>query len=217
VTKTQTARVVNATVRLDSQGGQGVLVPGGFILTATHCIKWNGHGGMAMGDHFTEAVTTKSGARFRLGPCAADPVSDMAVLGALDNQEFGEDCDEFERWCETTKPVPVATTTPRYRQPLNVRILTHKGEWISAKVVRYSHPSQPLHGCLCLEADAQIKGGTSGGPVVDSSGRLVGVVSNCGDARTAEKCVGMIPIAHLALPRWAWLLIGARPRVVEWQ
>src|SRR5260370_22832998 len=42
--------------------------------------------------------------------------------------------------------------------------------------------------------------------VVDSSGRLVGVISNFGEVAAGEKCVGMLPIAHLALPRWAWRL-----------
>ena len=57
--------VINATVRLDNLGGQGVLVPGGFILTAAHCIQWNGEVEMAMVDRFIESITTKSGARFR--------------------------------------------------------------------------------------------------------------------------------------------------------
>jgi hypothetical protein len=63
MTKTQAAHVINATVRLDNLGGQGVLVPGGFILSAAHCIQWDGEVGMAMGDRFIESITTKSGAR----------------------------------------------------------------------------------------------------------------------------------------------------------
>ena len=43
-------RVERATVRLVERGGQGVLVPGGFILTATHCINWCGTGMMALGE-----------------------------------------------------------------------------------------------------------------------------------------------------------------------
>jgi hypothetical protein len=39
MTKTQAAHVINATVRLDNLGRQGVLVPGGFILTAAHCMQ----------------------------------------------------------------------------------------------------------------------------------------------------------------------------------
>lgn len=47
--------VANATVRISGLVGQGVLVPGGFILTATHCIQWNGEGGWALGDYFVES------------------------------------------------------------------------------------------------------------------------------------------------------------------
>jgi hypothetical protein len=43
-------RVERATVRLVERGGRGVLVPGEFIITATHCIVWSGAGGMPMGD-----------------------------------------------------------------------------------------------------------------------------------------------------------------------
>ena len=32
-------RVMNATVRMDGLKGQGVLVPGGYILTACACRK----------------------------------------------------------------------------------------------------------------------------------------------------------------------------------
>ena len=42
--------VEKATVRLTGKGGQGVLVPGGLIVTAAHCVNWYLEGGMAMGD-----------------------------------------------------------------------------------------------------------------------------------------------------------------------
>jgi hypothetical protein len=43
------ARTRAATVQLPTKGGQGVLVPGGFVLTAAHCIDWSLDGGMALG------------------------------------------------------------------------------------------------------------------------------------------------------------------------
>lgn len=78
--QTQRAIIEAATVRIESQGGQGVLVPGGLILTATHCIDWSGTGRMVLGEHYLETVTTKNGARFRVSPWFADPLTDIAAL-----------------------------------------------------------------------------------------------------------------------------------------
>jgi hypothetical protein len=61
------------------------------------------------------------------------------------------------------------------RDPLRVSIFTHQGKWIVANVVRYSLDAP--HGTLCIEAQAPFEGGTSGGPVIDSSGRLIGIIS----------------------------------------
>jgi hypothetical protein len=207
MTKAETTRVVNATVHLDRKGGQGVLVPRGFILTAAHCIKWSGTGRMALGDPYIESVTTKSGARFRVVVYAVDPVSDIAILGSLNCQ----DRDQFEQWYEATPAVPVASTTPRSGAALH--ILTHRGKWVGAKTIKYN-PAGHLRK-LPIETDDRIRGGTSGGPVVDTSGRLIGVVSWFGEEPDGKKCTGDIPIARLALPGWAWLLIGPSKRSVS--
>jgi len=161
---------------------------------------------MAMGDHSVENISTKSGAHLKVGPIAADPVSDIALLGMLDDQVFFDESIEFQEWTEATPAVPLANITPRFGVPLSVQILTHKSKWIRAKIHRYS--PKPPHGCLCIEADDRIQGGTSGGPVVDTSGRLVGVISHSCEQAIRGKYCGMLPIAHLALPRWAWGLAG---------
>jgi hypothetical protein len=202
MTKVQAARVLDATVRIDRLGGQGVLVHGGFILTATHCMNWAGDGRMALGDHPIEAITTKDGKHLSVWLYAADPVSDIAVLGSLDGQDAPFECDEFEGWSEATPPVSLANITPRYNAPTKIQVLTHKGKWTKGRIANYAHPKFPQGCCLALEADDPIVGGTSGGPVVDSDGRLVGVVSQAGDRPINGKYVGMLPIVHLALPHW---------------
>jgi hypothetical protein len=84
MTTKQKARVAAATVTLTKLGGRGVLIPGGLILTATHCIELDGQGRMALGDWFLESVLTKIGVTFRVSPWFADPLSDLAVLGGAD-------------------------------------------------------------------------------------------------------------------------------------
>jgi hypothetical protein len=64
-------------------------------------------------------------------------------------------------------------------------------------VTRYAFPSD---GQAWLNADGPILGGASGGPVIDDTGRLLGVIS----WTNSEGCFGKIPLAHLALPRWVW-------------
>jgi hypothetical protein len=155
--------IENATV-VTSTRGQGVLIPGGFILTAAHCIKWNGDGGMAMGDYFIEEVKTKSGALLRVAPLAVDPVSDIAVLGALDNQEFFKDVEAFENWREATEAVPLRMGDPDTGRPINARVLSHRGHWIKAIVTRHG---LEVRSTIALKSENQIEGGTSGGPVVD--------------------------------------------------
>jgi V8-like Glu-specific endopeptidase len=168
------AHVANATVQLQGLGGRGVLVTGGFILTATHCIRWDGSGGMTLGNHYSEIVNTKGGDRFRVGISAADPVSDMAALGALDERVYSEDYDAFERWREATRPVPVMNETLRLGDSLPVHILTHNRGWIDGRIYRYGYHGHPQNGSISLETDAQIEGGTSGSPIVDSDGNLIG-------------------------------------------
>lgn len=53
---------------------------------------------------------------------------------------------------------------------------------------------------MMIEAVDRIEGGTSGGPAVDLSGRLVAVISHSVEVKTGEKCSGFLPITGLALP-----------------
>jgi len=56
---------------------------------------------------------------------------------------------------------------------------------------------------LYVEADEQIEGGTSGGPIIDDSGDLVGIVSNFSlIAKVQNRSYGSSPRPHLALPVW---------------
>ncbi len=187
--------VAAATARLPRLEGQGVLIRDGKILTAAHCIAWTAEGGMVLGDYFIEPVRFGQG-KFKLTPILVEAVSDIAVLGILDDQAFPSDCEAWETFCESAEPVeickddfPVFETFPAY-------VLTHMGEWVECKAQKCNETAHSLQ----VEAQKQIRGGTSGGPVVTNGGRLLGVVSNFSEADGAF--FGTVFRPHLTLPPW---------------
>jgi hypothetical protein len=109
--------VAAATVRFPDRGGQGVLVPGDLILTAAHVVNWTHTGIMALGDdeRFIQSVIA-GGAPLLIYPRAIEPVADLAVLGALDDQWAPDEYEAFERFCETTCAVKLATAEFPFRR-----------------------------------------------------------------------------------------------------
>lgn len=189
-----------ATVSLRERSGQGVLVPGGFVLTAAHCTTFDCAGAMALGDHFLEHVELRSGAKFRMQLVAVEPKSDIAVLSAADGQTFYREAKACEDWIESTEPVRLRETSLRLMRPVIVHVLTHRGAWIHGTATRWDEIES---GVVCIETETPIEGGTSGGPIVDNDGRLVGVASLC--AETSGE--GMAPFASFALPSWVLRII----------
>jgi hypothetical protein len=49
-------RIEAATVRLSDTEGQGVFIPGKFILAAAHCVEWDGEGRMALGERRLQRI-----------------------------------------------------------------------------------------------------------------------------------------------------------------
>jgi hypothetical protein len=200
-------RVERATVRLPEKGGCGVLVPGAFIVTATHCINWSGTGGMVLGDACPTKIETATGAKFRVDVAACEPVADIAALAELDNQEWPDDADAFEQWRKQVEPVPFSTRQLRVEQSCAVFIFTHKREWIAARVTRHGlwrlTPSSSVELSVNGKSAGEgIESGMSGSPVVTADGRLYGVVSNS---------FGTIPVCVMALPHWVLARIGVPP------
>ena len=86
--------IVSATAWLPRLKGQGVLVRGGYVLTAAHCIGWTSTGGMVLGDVWIEQVRFGK-QKLKLTPTFVEPVSDIAALGPLDSGGLASDYLHF--------------------------------------------------------------------------------------------------------------------------
>ncbi len=117
--------VAKATVTLLGKGGQGVLVSSNLIITAAHCIDYRCEGAMVLGYPFIEKIKTGE-KELMVTPLAVEPVSDLAVLGAPDYEVFPEKAEDFEEFCEHTKPVPLCSDFVPFRE-FKIHIYTHKG------------------------------------------------------------------------------------------
>jgi hypothetical protein len=185
--------VLRAVVTVVKQGGQGVLVSNGLILTAAHCVNYTNDGPMALGgEYFIEELQAFNGP-LSARPLAVEPVSDIAVLGALDVQEFYYASIAFEEFCENTRPVRICLKDFPLFEPFPVYIYTHTKKWVQGNAQQCS----PDANGLSIEMSENIERGTSGSPIVTEKGELVGIAS------VASSHEVFAPRPHVTLPIWA--------------
>lgn len=196
MTNAQLKRVEAATVDLLLKGGRGVLVPGGFILTAAHCVDCHCRGGLTLGDRNQLNIRTADRSELTVAVLAVEPVSDIALLGAADSQQFEEYDYSFEDWCERVRPVPIAEAFKVFPRKLSASVFNLNRKWVEAKAFVFDEKQSRI----TIEASALIKGGASGGPIVDTKGQLLAVVSRSDDHKTPS---GTAPRPFHALPAWA--------------
>ena len=190
------ARACVTVVKHDGGRGRGVLVPGNIILTAAHCVAYTTEGALGLGDVCIVEVETRQGP-LHTQLLAVEPVGDIAVLGALDGQEFWDETQALDEFCATTPPVPVWLDALPLLQPFPMYIYTHRGQWLQGRAQLSSHevPS------LWIEMPEQLEAGTAGSPIVTERGALIGIVSMA-TSESPHGGVGSQPRPHLALPVW---------------
>ena len=191
--------VAAATVRFPERGGQGVLVPGGLILTTAHVVDWTDTGAMALGDgeEFVQKIKSAEGRRLLVHPLAVEPVADLAVLGALDDQWHPDAARGFREFREATRPVQLATAELPFDEPVPAQGLAHTVRWISGRARQ-----------MCLRAcgDSRARSGRA-----DRAGHLRR--SGCDGRRLVARrgvhrrrgggdSSSNIPRPHLAAPVW---------------
>jgi S1-C subfamily serine protease len=176
--------------------GQCVLIEGGLIITASHCVDWNNEGGMTLGDHFLSKITTDAGI-LTASISAVEPVSDIAILESPNSQTFYEESNAFDDYFENIKPVKLCLETPNRFKSFPVWVWTHLNKWVAGEATFYGGNST-----FGYKTDVEITGGTSGGPIVNENGELVGVVSQGTTTEENGKFTSSAALLVLALPAW---------------
>jgi len=206
-------RIADACVTVGSGDvkGRGVLVGAQLVLTAAHNIVYyldetaprplaSAPVGLATGDHVVIPIETSHGL-LHVAPLAIEPVQDIAVLGALDNQVFWDEVEAYEAWCEAVAPIPLCYEDLPLWQPVPVAVYTHRDTWLEGT----AELGRPDARWTIVTMPDGIEGGTSGSPIVTVQGAIMGIVSQFGgsepDALTKGR-QGPAPRPHLTLPAW---------------
>jgi len=209
-----TVEKATVTIRKGEDHGRGVLVNGNLILTAAHCLDCSCDGSMVMSEDLPVEIKTCDGAKLLVNKIAVEPCGDIAALGSPDYQSFYEESERFEEFCERTTPLSLfdgfATELNLDKPPQQlirelqfpVHLYTHENKWLSGTGASFP-PSYRR-----IKFDLLTKGGTSGSPIVNDLGELVGIVSQgCGhfkDGKSVPQKEGFGVVPSRNLPVWIY-------------
>jgi hypothetical protein len=103
----------------------------------------------------------------------ADPVADIAVLGTPDGQVLYEQADAYHALMASAHPLAIAEAPIQRDHKAAVgeaRVLSLDGHWREGRVQRG-------HGWLAFSPEAFFEFGMSGSPIINMSGKAIGIVS----------------------------------------
>lgn len=190
-TSKQTVEQATVTINDTPIPGQGVYVPGGYILTAAHCIELKPDRKGPVADHANINITA-GGLRLKVFRFVWECNSNIAALGMLSPQVYKE-AAVYRKHFDQVEPVRLCAELPA--KPFEVHIFTHQKTWISGTADHKGHS-------LWVHSDPLVCGGENmGSPIVNNDGELVGVVAK-DKVEWKSRTQGINPVPSMALPVW---------------
>ena len=180
---------------LSRDQGLGV-ISNGYIFTAAHCLDVDFEGDIALGEFRYQKCRSPDGQDFLAGNLFVDAVSDLAVLCCPDGQNAPKQSDEYElavgdRGLELyLGPYPQVGD-----EPMTINLRNIDG-WVAGKL------SNVWNGRADVETTQQMLGGASGGPIINSAGKLVAINSHYSEITKEFDCLGRQPMIQEAWPVW---------------
>jgi hypothetical protein len=142
------------------------------VITAAHCLPYLPPCAVATGGEWQtyRKILGPLGAKATVwAQCLfADPVMDIAVLGAPDSLEFPAEAKAYEKLLASAEYLPVADAPLTGR----LQLLSHEGQWFDRPI-----EDSPLEWLWLKCAGRDIVGAISGSPILSMDGAAVGVLS----------------------------------------
>jgi hypothetical protein len=118
-----------------------------------------------------------------------DPIADLAVLGAPDNQGMCDENKQYEALTWAMTPLRIAKAgedTPAFLLSLDLR-------WLACRV-------ENIGGTLWITRAKRV-GGMSGSPIIDKDGRAIGVICTGSESENIDYDGPHTQLMR-SLPRW---------------
>ncbi len=135
-----------------------------------------------------------------------DPITDLAVLGAPDGEQFPNAPQAFEDLTESVQVLPLGDMRARSATGW---LLSLDGHWGKCKVEALPSYGLTQQTLWITEATGGMMGGMSGSPILLDNGKVLGVLSASSEPRVG-RCTEGGPQARLAHCLPSWLLQGIK-------
>lgn len=174
-----------------------------YIVTCAHCLPRlpdPGHGGDDMVHVKFRPRSKPNGEAVLAAVIFVDPCQDIAVLSDVDGEQPDQQQENhkyIELMEQALDALPLMLDVPPLASECRFHILTIEDVWLSGKAF-FAGLDRRSVAIAFDDHNARIPGGTSGSPIFNSDGKVIGVVNIAATENPSE--AGAVPAE--SLPAW---------------